>query len=405
MMSGRLLKNRLRNAIVMTGVVLAACWPAIAVAKPARDATGRFRPSIAADRLVEVLNAVERSNAPNLIGKDKWKNLIFSHGSAIVASRSHTDFARTLNELLHAGGVSHFHYLTDDEWAYWHLVGVFGREGRDVEVEHAGIYPQPIDGRWYVRGVLEGSPAAEADIKVGDELIAVDGEPYVPIASWRGKAGRSVTLTLARREGERFDTTVVPVRESLGTAVRRAMVESVRVIEHEGLRFAYAHAWMLLGEAPMYGRLLELQDDVDGLLLDYRDGVGGTPGPAQRFLLGRGSGGSNAKVWHKPAVILIADGTRSAKELVVHAVRQAGRAPLIGTPTPGNVTAVGRMVHVGTDGFLLIPGFKFPIEGKPTIPDHLIDRRIPHLAGADPQLELAKEIAAQLIVPALGSGR
>jgi hypothetical protein len=62
------------------------------------------------------------------------------------------------------------------------------------------------------------------------------------------------------------------------------------------------------------------------------------------------------------------------------------------------------MVHVGTDGFLLIPGFKFAIEGKPTIPGHLIDRRIPHLAGADPQLDFAKGRLMSLLQPSAEVG-
>ncbi|MCH7704922.1 MAG: hypothetical protein IIB61_07410, partial [Planctomycetes bacterium] len=101
--------------------------------------------------------------------------------------------------------------------------------------------------------------------------------------------------------------------------------------------------------------------------------------------------------WKKPVVTLIADGTRSAKELVVYAAKKAGITTLVGTPTPGAVTAVGGIVDIGEDAMLLLPGFKFELEGKPTLPDHHIERDLPYCAGADPQLDLAKELLAKRI--------
>ena len=62
-------------------------------------------------------------------------------------------------------------------------------------------------------------------------------------------------------------------------------------------------------------------------------------------------------------VILTGDGTRSAKEIVVDAVKRTGRAPLIGEATPGHVTSVGGVVAVGEDGLLLLPGQKFSLDG------------------------------------------
>ena len=46
--------------------------------------------------------------------------------------------------------------------------------------------------------MLEGSPAERAGLRCGDEIVAVDGAPYSPIAAFRGKMGATVELTIRR---------------------------------------------------------------------------------------------------------------------------------------------------------------------------------------------------------------
>ena len=96
-------------------------------------------------------------------------------------------------------------------------------------------------------------------------------------------------------------------------------------------------------------------------------------------------------------MILIADGTRSAKEIVVDAVQRAERAPLVGEPTPGAVTSVGAVRRVGKDGLLELPGQTFSLEGNPTLPDYPVKRDLPYCAGADPQMRKAKQVLTKLI--------
>lgn len=415
----------------------------------------RFEEEGAAARLAAVLSAVQASPAPALIGVDSWNALVEQHRPGIEQSATHAEFARRLNELFHATGQSHFEYETDEEFAYWHLLSAFYRTP-DSHVEHAGLFPQQIDGRWYVRGILEGSPAEKLDLRVGDELVSVNGQPYSPVKAFIGLSGHQVPLVVRRAPGREHTITVAPVRESLADAVDRAMDRSVAFIPHKDGFFAYAHIWMMLGDGREYQELLAIQDKVDGLILDFRDGVGGTPMHGRQFLLGKDEGDAHpgrtasgseshknsgssasgptaggperhqtlggsedhptssgsesrstcgrsesrptAKTWTKPVVILIADGTRSAKELLVHDAREAGRAVLVGTPTPGHVTAVGGMPRIGADAVLILPGFRFALEGKPTQPDVLIERDLRHAAGRDPQLDRAVEVLGELVL-------
>jgi C-terminal processing protease CtpA/Prc len=96
-------------------------------------------------------------------------------------------------------------------------------------------------------------------------------------------------------------------------------------------------------------------------------------------------------------VILIGDGTRSAKEIVVSAVQRRNRALLVGTPTAGHVTPLGALRRVGRDGLLMLPGEPLALEGRPTQPDVYVARDIRFSAGADPQLDCAAALLARLV--------
>jgi len=367
----------------------------------ARPAAERFHEVGAAARWAEIDDRVEQSNAPPLVGPARWQAMSQTRTHDIEACVTHHDFARTVNDLFADTGVSHFHYYTERDWSYWHLLSVFFSDEPGVQVEHIGIVPERIAGRWFVGGILEGSPAESTRLRVGDELLSVDGEPYRPIASFRGRAGQQIHLTVRRRPRLSLEVAIVPVKESLHVAVQRAVRRSLRVIEHGRWKLAYLHGWTLLGAGEEYERLTAMQDQVDGLLLDYRDGFGGRWDMATRFLLGTdddGDGQHRDPQWRKPVVVLIGDGTRSAKEIVVSAAQASGRALLVGEPSPGDVTSVGAVLRVGGDGLLMLPGHRFELEDHPTQPDVAVSRDLRYCAGADPQLKRALEVLVEGIV-------
>jgi carboxyl-terminal processing protease len=390
----------------VSAIFLAVCWalPVSAVAgeyyRPVEPRTDRFENVGSEVRLAQVVRLVEQSNAANLVGRDRWRSLLAEHRKAIEQTSTHDEFARAVNALIKATGVSHFGYWGDHQWTYWFLGGTFWSGTTDVRVEHVGLYAEEIDGRWFVRGVFEGAPAEATVIRVGDEVLSVNGRPYSPIESFRGLAGKPARMRLRRAPGLIYNVVVTPVRDSLFDTAQRATRESISVIRYDGLDLAYMHAWTLLGRGDEYRLLRSLQDEVDGLLLDYRDGFGGTWHAAARFLLGRRNASTGRRQnpdWRKPVVILTADGTRSAKEIVVDAVQRYGRGLLVGLPTPGAVTSVGGVRRVGDDGLLLLPGQILELEGKPTQPDYLVERDIRYCAGDDPQLVAAASILAALI--------
>lgn len=347
----------------------------------------RFETVGARERLADVLAKVDASNAPQLIGRDRWDAIVKHRAPAILASPDHATFAARLNDMIHETGQSHFHYMTDRDWSYWHARSAFRRSGEPVAVAHIGLFPERIDGKWFARGVFEGSPAEAAGVRVGDELVSVDGEPYAPIHAFAGKEDTEVTLRVRRRPGLLINLVVTPKKQRIFAAMQRAIIDSIDVREHNGVTYAFAHVWTTLGKGREYRKLLQLQKEVDALLLDMRDGYGGYWQTAIDFLLGGAPEG-----WEKPVVILTAEGTRSAKEIIVNRARDAGRATLVGTPTPGAVTSVDAIERIGDDAVLMTPGRRFHLEGNPTLPDVLIERELPYAAGRDPQLQAALDI-------------
>jgi carboxyl-terminal processing protease len=397
----------LRRSFVLLVLVAALAPPSVfgRQPEPGAELVNASSPrSQAARRFERILQNIEDSSTLDLVGEEVWSSLVARHKPEIESAHTHRAFARAVNNLFDACGSSHFEYFTHDDFSYWHLLSAFKMDGRESRVEHAGLFAQRTDARWFVRGIFEGSPADGSGIRAGDELLSVDGVPYRPIASFQGKAGRPVIVKVRRRPGLTYNLQVTPVKESLHEALIRAMHESIKVIQHDGFLLAYMHGWVLLGPGDEYDALLRLQPVVDGLLLDYRDGFGGRADVARRFLAGnktKGAKSYRSPRWSKPAVVLIADGTRSAKELVVAAARDYDHVTLLGTPTPGQVTSVGRLVPIGDDGLLMLPGYRFPQEGKQTLPEIRVDRDIRYSAGADPQLQAAKDALVSMIARGL----
>lgn len=79
----------------------------------------------------------------------------------------------------------------------------FGRARRPAR-PWLGMYTAETDGKLIVRGLVQGGPADEAGVKLGDLVVEVAGERIATLAAmfrnvWaRGAAGVDVPLTLAR---------------------------------------------------------------------------------------------------------------------------------------------------------------------------------------------------------------
>ena len=217
-----------------------------------------------------------------------------------------------------------------------------------------GIVVNSASGGLEVVEVFPGSPAARAGVVGGDVITAVGGtslagQAYKTAANLiKGRAGTSVTLTV--REGKAHRT----------LTIRRAdltvPVSSSKVITYHGRRLGYLRlSQFTVGSGAQVRRQVQalLRQHVQGILLDLRENPGGllaeavnvasvfipdgtivsTDGRAQPREVYMAHDDAIAPTI--PMVDLVDGGTASSAEIVSGALRDRGRATIVGTHTYG----------------------------------------------------------------------
>ena len=408
----------MRSAALVVVLALAACAaPGAAPAPAARRAV-----------LDEVWETVrERFYDPDLHGVD-WAAARERARPAAEDAEDEAAFARAVNGMLRELGASHTAYFTRDDLAFYALLELFW-DGIDEErrarffpagpppLEGIGLLTEEVEGACFARGVLAGSPAAAAGIVVGDRLVAVEGEPYRPVASFRGRAGRRTRVTLQRTRdpGSARELVLVPEALPPSALFLRALWAGATVVEREGQALAVAHVWSYAGEA-VQAALAELLLDgplaeADGLVLDLRGGFGGA-NPEYLNLFRRdlapvafvdraGTVHEVRTAWERPVVLLIDEGTSSGKELLAHGFRRQARGPIVGARSAGAVLggsaflmADGSLVYLAVNDVLVD---KEHLEGVGVAPDVEVRAERPYSGGVDVQLERAlAELARSL---------
>ena len=278
--------------------------------------------------------------------------------------------------------------------------------------EGIGVQIDQRDGKLRVVAPIEGSPAERAGIRAGDIISHVDGRELqdVPLQEIllliRGQRGTTVTLTI-ERAGEPAPLTIVVERAEIKLEhVRSRMLESgfgyVRITQFSATsaKDTTAAIKQLLEQHPK-GLILDLRSNPGGFLtaavdissqfLD--DGVilyqQGPSGQRQEY---RAKGGGQAT--DVPVAVLIDKGSASASEIVAAALRDNGRAVLVGEKSYGKGSV--QTVHTLSDksglrvttAIWLTPGGQ-PLEKQGLVPDLVIAPAQPDQVGQDPQLDAA----------------
>lgn len=212
------------------------------------------------------------------------------------------------------------------------------------------------DGSVKVIAPIDGSPAAEAGIKAGDTIVAVDGKTLTPASAGgqgplRGKPGSTVRLTVVR-EGAAKPLEIDVQRQTIRVAsVRGRMLEP-------GYGYVRVAAFQVDTAADFQRVLTRLQGEAGGklrgLVLDLRSNPGGLLTSAVQIaddLLERGkivstrgrasisdaefSATPGDRLSGAPLVVLVDAGSASASEVVAGALHDNGRARVVGSRTFG----------------------------------------------------------------------
>ncbi|BAY44454.1 peptidase S41 [Scytonema sp. HK-05] len=368
---------------------------------------------------------------PKFNGVD-WKAIRQKYEPQAVRTKSTQEVAGVINQMLSELRTSHTRFYIPNEPAYYQLLGIFQPRNPEFQkelkkffpkgkIEYSGIgaITKDINGKTFVSGILDGSPAAKTGLKVGDQLLSVDNRPYQPIQSFTGKAGQKVTLLIQRTPdaNSQEKIAVTPKMFDASTMFLEAQQASTQVIQRNGKKIGYVHIWSnaadpdqeKLREDLIYGRLRDAQ----ALVLDLRDGWGGgdigylniftaQEGPSITSIPRNGKRYTYISQWKKPVVMVINEGSRSSKEILAYAFQQHKIGPVIGSKTTGAVVA-GRPFLMSDGSFLYLAVSNVFInenqrlEGKGVTPDINVPFSLEYAQGADPQKERAIETVLQAV--------
>lgn len=270
--------------------------------------------------------------------------------------------------------------------------------GTKGEFGGLGIVISIRDGNLTVIAPLEGTPASKAGIKAGDKIVQIGDESSINMSlidavnRLRGKVGTSIRIVIERPG----------ISAPLSYMLTRALIniDSVQheLIEDSGKRFGYLRIMNFQSNTDEdVGKALEDftgKGRLDGLILDLRNNPGGLLTQAvvisDRFLskgtivstVERGGsvmGVDEAKeskndLSQIPMVVLINEGAASASEIVAGALRELGRAVIVGRRSYGK-GSLQTILEVGGESAVkltigeYLPAGTYPIQSVGLSPD------------------------------------
>jgi carboxyl-terminal processing protease len=289
-----------------------------------------------------------------------------------------------------------YKHLRQDTEGEFGGVGVTLAPG-EIDDARPGMQPYPT-----IDNVVPRSPADVAGLQVDDRVVSVDGvitaeggKEVANASTWearmRGASGTRVTINVVRA-GWKDARPFVVVRQQvkLPTVKHRVLEKGIGYVAIS--RFAEATS----ADTAAALAQLKAQNSLESLVLDLRNDPGGlvdqSIAVADLFLDSgtivtiRGRQGSvETQTAHKggvatqvPIIVLVDQGTASAAEILAGALRDHGRAKLVGTKTYGKGTVQtffdledGAGLKLTTARFYTPKGNS--LESKGLVPDVIVD--------------------------------
>lgn len=217
------------------------------------------------------------------------------------------------------------------------------------------MFPARVDNQLKVTSPLDDSPAERAGIRPSDVISLIDGEstesltPDEAAARIRGRPGTSISLTVVHDNGRGIEESFNMVRESLKLkTVKASMIRP-------GELYVKIKQFNSSTAADMQDALQRLKDShVDRIVLDLRNNPGGYfPAGVDVARLFMKGGKPIVYVLDKngvqdeidtiddgiytdvPMAVLVNGATASASEILAGALKDSGRAKLVGEQTFG----------------------------------------------------------------------
>ncbi len=288
-----------------------------------------------------------------------------------------------------------------------HTAGTFGGIGVTMGFK---------DDKVTIMSVLEGTPGEKVGLKVGDEIMSVDGTPvteYQPeevALHIRGEAGTEVKLMIHRAEEEdkeyAIERDMIKVPSAKGKLLDDSTMGYIRIASFaENTGDEFKAEYNRLKEAGMTGLILDLRQNPGGLITscvevaDMLVPKGNVVSVVQRDG-SREDFDSTLEDSSLPIVVLIDENSASASEILAGALQDREAATIVGMKSygKGSVQVVVPLFH--EDGLkLTIAKYYTPsgkcIDGIGIEPD--VEVKLPEDMHEDTQLYKAKEVLQQKI--------
>jgi len=321
-----------------------------------------------------------------------------------------------INGMLESLGDQHTAYMNPDQFMQANIP-------MDGEYEGIGAWVDTSTEYLTIISPMPGSPAEEAGLQPGDEVIEIDGEDMtgldgsLVIRKVLGPAGSSVVLTI-QREGETapFEVTIVRAKITIPSVESRILDDDI----------GYVAIMTFAAETQS-----ELQDNLEeilaenpvGLIIDLRNNGGGYLQTAvevgsefifEGIILHEDYGSDEELIAYRaskngiatdiPMVLLVNEGSASASEIVAGAIQDHERGPLVGATTFGKGSVQNWISLDNNQGAVRITIARWLTPDKRQIhevglvPEYEVEyTEEDFLADLDPQLDKAIEVLLDLV--------
>lgn len=271
------------------------------------------------------------------------------------------------------------------------------QESLDGRFEGIGAYIDVRDEQPLIVQPIEGSPAQRAGLRPGDLILKVNGEDVMGVtieqlrSKVRGPKGTTVTLTIRHQdETQSVDINVMREEINVPSVAWRMLPNNIAMVQLN--QFASRSSDEMkkaLSDAKSQGAtaiILDLRNNPGGLVNELV-GVASQFLPADTTVLleqdrngertpyKTDGGGAATDI---PLVVLVNHNSASSAEILAGALKDAGRAKVIGVATFGTATVLrtynlddGAQVRIGTTQWLTPKGDV--VRGKGITPDETID--------------------------------
>ena len=235
------------------------------------------------------------------------------------------------------------------------------------EFEGIGAYVSLENGWITIVAPIDGSPAEAAGILAGDVILAVNGENVEGrtlnqvIGLIRGPADSEVVLTIRHLEMDEPEEIAITRGRITLESVNWTMIPGTDLAYVQITQFAERTGQDLENVLQAFDKLAAEGRPVTGLVLDLRNNPGGYLREAIRvgsqflpkgeiILQEKDASGKvdfyRSRGWgyarELPVIVLINKGTASAGEIIAGALKENGRAKLIGETTFGTGTVLNQ---------------------------------------------------------------